>query len=998
VPVTTYNQWQKEHLKERAKILRKLKPLQSQIESWEADRIKVEAVIARLNNQRRLEDALYYFSRTNINEEIRNRFAGADVAVLETIIDILRDSIIDPINNFHKNLPRTIQEWKDRGSKAKDPALAWVKDQSAKFQDAHKKLEDVIHAVEAGDLWSRLTAVNILSDPSMRAVVADEFNQLEALQAAIEYSQMSQDEINKILQSEKLKLEEIQEKILSVKTVASKLQEELDLVESTLYITEEKFLSEYISTHPVFGAANSTAKKWCFSLRGTPVYDAPSETQEIFKIPQGRVVDLTGKQQNTNDVLWSQIVYTDSTYSRTEKTWISSTIVGWVKDIFLEDYIEEEFPDEEVSIPHQTQDPHDAQQYMFLDADFDDKLDADVKYNMCGELCVAYIVKNDVDPESDIETVIKNWRNKGKTYGAKTIRNGTTTSNLKDILQTYEHFLESDDPDEIMDFREGLADGVLNLDGMKERIKTHYLIALITIDHSGALISRNNDKTLHWVVLERITRGGNGVEIYNPFPNKREEYSLNEFIFSCRPSLSGIWVKRKEAISLDLDRLPKLDAHPVDLGTDRHDEGQAEQYIYREGKKKTNLCGEFSTAYIIGRSMDNALDYWKTNPPSDLQELVSILKAYGLQENPGDESMPNSFTIGTVLDLWKKTQPQLYEHHVRNNKPTGTRELRTILMSYGYNNDDDFKNFRSLLIVTTQTDKEYLPTPGRIAETLKKNFLIAGVGIDRTGRLKTRGSIRHWVVVEKMTPAGKHYLNKHFGGSGGWVELYNPFMNRMEGYSYREFTDAMSETGLWDGLWVKRDVKPIFKPQDFLPPLIDEPKGKKDGKKKKNVEIWPEKRLRGEIAKRIEKGKKVRDIPNLLFRASGWSKEAIANLLPASDNQDDNSTDTLITLVLERLGVESLPTEIEEWLTAKAKKNSSFAVDLAYALRESRILVIEDKKARVNDPLAGTSQGNTVDFASKTSSPILSVLGSVFASRAMEEIKELQPVDHSRNL
>jgi hypothetical protein len=162
--------------------------------------------------------------------------------------------------------------------------------------------------------------------------------------------------------------------------------------------------------------------------------------------------------------------------------------------------------------------------------------------------------------------------------------------------------------------------------------------------------------------------------------------------------------------------------------------------------------------------------------------------------------------------------------------------------------------------------------------------------------------------------------------------------------------------------------------------------------------MWPEKRLREEIAKRIEKGKKVRDIPNLLFRRSGWSKEAIANLLPASDNQDDNSTDTLIPLVLERLGVESLPTEIEEWLTAKAKKNSLFAVDLAYALRESRILVIEDKKARVNDPLAGTSQGNTVDSASKTSSPILSVLGSVFASRAMEEIKELQPVDHSRNL
>ena len=39
-----------------------------------------------------------------------------------------------------------------------------------------------------------------------------------------------------------------------------------------------------------------------------------------------------------------------------------------------------------------------------------------------------------------------------------------------------------------MNFKDGLKDGRLDYAGMQERIKTHYLIALITIDHSGALI------------------------------------------------------------------------------------------------------------------------------------------------------------------------------------------------------------------------------------------------------------------------------------------------------------------------------------------------------------------------------------------------------------------------------------------------------------------------------------------------------------------------------
>jgi hypothetical protein len=56
--------------------------------------------------------------------------------------------------------------------------------------------------------------------------------------------------------------------------------------------------------------------------------------------------------------------------------------------------------------------------------------------------------------------------------------------------------------------------------------------------------------TGHWVVLESITpsgrASGNGgwVVIYNPFPNKRQEYSYDEFIASFH-TFDGLWVKRK---------------------------------------------------------------------------------------------------------------------------------------------------------------------------------------------------------------------------------------------------------------------------------------------------------------------------------------------------------------------------------------------------------------------------------------------------------------------
>jgi hypothetical protein len=77
----------------------------------------------------------------------------------------------------------------------------------------------------------------------------------------------------------------------------------------------------------------------------------------------------------------------------------------------------------------------------------------------------------------------------------------------------------------------------------------------------------------------------------------------------------------------------------------------AAQFIDVDGRKKTNLCGEFCVAFIVNQS------------------------------------------INAVLECWKEVQPNLYADIVGNNKGTGTFSLGTILKAYGYNTEGDFKDF-----------------------------------------------------------------------------------------------------------------------------------------------------------------------------------------------------------------------------------------------------------------------------------------------------------------
>lgn len=287
------------------------------------------------------------------------------------------------------------------------------------------------------------------------------------------------------------------------------------------------------------------AKKWCYASL-TPFNASPNGAKR-FDLPQGAVVEPTGQQQhlsvNAKDSLWTEVQYTGA--DGVVKT-------GWVNDAWLDEYIEQ-FPDPEVQIPNPTPEPTDAPQYMLVEGK--------TKFNMCGELCIAFVVRE------DIESVLAKWRTAAPSFYNSILAGDrdkpTGAEDLRSILTAYGY---TTDNGNLVSFRAGLTDPLIGFQPSQGRIgtmlQTHFLVAMATINGRGKLINKNDDTStkkgknkpvaekgiLHWVVVDKVMPNGMNagrVELYNPYHNRRQEYSFTEFIKSCNsPSWPGWWVKR----------------------------------------------------------------------------------------------------------------------------------------------------------------------------------------------------------------------------------------------------------------------------------------------------------------------------------------------------------------------------------------------------------------------------------------------------------------------
>lgn len=273
-----------------------------------------------------------------------------------------------------------------------------------------------------------------------------------------------------------------------------------------------------------------TVKKWTISY--APLRNEPNGTK-ILDIPGGAVVVTTGEaaevESNGNIVRWEKVTYRGKT--------------AWVHAGYLEDLIEK-FPAYEVEIATATDDETDAAQYMVLNGD--------VKYNMCGQLCVAFISGDDVI------TFVEKWKTAAPVYYNWTIAGDrdqpTGIDVLNSMLKVYGYRTNTDD---IINFTTGLTDPLVGFKSSPGRfqkmLENYYLIACVKIDRiTGKLRPQGIG---HWVVVDKVQPNGiNGgwVELYNPFPNKRQEYSYDEFIISCStPYWCGLWVKRSLKSEVD---------------------------------------------------------------------------------------------------------------------------------------------------------------------------------------------------------------------------------------------------------------------------------------------------------------------------------------------------------------------------------------------------------------------------------------------------------------
>lgn len=797
-------------------------------------------------------------------------------------------------------------------------------------------------------------------------------------------------------------------------------------------------VTENLSSLPTFADTIPARRKWC--LKNVSVQHPAIEMRRYSngEILPGRkpVKSFDTLRRNTivsalsSDKTMSglvKIMYEETYRDSAEKDWVTVRVTGWVNEADLDDYFEDgreefqRFLDEVIDSRDQTESSTDGQQYIYI-KDQEGNRTTKARYNLCGELSISFIAGE------KIHTVLDEWRKQNPGMYDKMVGNADRpleTSHMEYLLnmkfgdirdKNWERYKYDDDMKPREEYiRLAYEDGEGRLDrrraseAFQEKLRDYYFITNLKIDtNTGDLTTAYSaGERNHWVVLDRATRNGSRVILYNPFPNRFEEYSFGEFYRSVygNPN-SGWWIKKKTLTAKEEFQPPAYEVAIDNRTTETRD---AEQYLYIRGegsRPKTKLCGEFSVTFILGQSLQTSLRHWldrqkelqKQEEQPDLRELATLLQAYGFNRRkylsresgnyyvtpnikPGASTDPNeyfkSFSIDTVLEYWKGVQPVLYNSILggNTNEPTGPDDLITILKAYGYCSKD-YSFYRP------GSQEFFGYAPGRDAEVIgKTHFLLAGVNIHgTTGSLQPSG-VAHWVVVTKLTPRGNLV-----GGNGGWVELYNPFPNCWEEYSYREFMDAFRGSSAGTTLWIKKEISPDFEEQ-----ILASAKGKErqpawnpkaKGNKTSKSELKKEKdRQRARDKERLKRDARFQDV-------------------------DDNPPLDVNRLLCARLGVEAISWEIGEWIYRTAGQDEFFAEQLTDILLESGILSIREqgtdiKKTRIavltdpdlSDALQVAIQKSVDRLASSPQDPVFMVASAVlplFTQQVIEEIKDIQ--------
>lgn len=197
------------------------------------------------------------------------------------------------------------------------------------------------------------------------------------------------------------------------------------------------------------------------------------------------------------------------------ETWVKVSCrgkVGWVEVDKVEKYVEG-YPKDCVDVKAiQTGDPNDPEQYVLWNK---------VKQvNMCGELCVCYLLG------IKLEELLEKWQVSDvpfwKSVFGQGMARGTGEAELVKMFSLFGVAAETLQS-RIPRYTPKTLDGMIG--------------SIVGVRINSATGRLNGGGVGHWVVVTntRSERTGYGfVEVYNPFPNRIEVYSYAEFLASAR--------------------------------------------------------------------------------------------------------------------------------------------------------------------------------------------------------------------------------------------------------------------------------------------------------------------------------------------------------------------------------------------------------------------------------------------------------------------------------
>lgn len=583
-------------------------------------------------------------------------------------------------------------------------------------------------------------------------------------------------------------------------------------------------------------------QKWCVINKATLCKFPKGEV--ITEIYIGSLVEPTGRQEDvlmlgkdgqTYSTIWVECIYRNALGSH----------VGWVRDEFFDDYVEK-FPPPVVEIPaasedqtgvfpYATKNPNDPAQYLVLGKN--SKGEEQIKYNLCGEFCVAFVMG------VGIKQFLKDWENApGSLYKWSLGGDSDKTSDvslIKNMLSGYSYSVANGN---VIDFAVTLIgpafeDKTLSPGRFQKMLKTHSLLAQVVINkNTGKLIPNNAAKRVngginHWIVLESATPNGTDggrVEIYNPYNNQRQEYSYDYFISSFGGgTYTGCWIQRRQEVvaAAFMAEAASLKKWCIAPGTFRQApdgvgvlsflkgvvmeaSGVTEvksgkswsqvKYKGRMGWVRNSVLEDFEDRF----STPEVLIPHPTPDEDDAEQYMFLPGEDGKKRNMCGQlcaSFIMKIDIESFVQDWMVKAKPYYQVSIagKADNGTGIDSLETMFRVSPYNAipGDVFRFEGGMKDPVTGA---LIVSAGRMKKMLETHYLVAGVRIRQsdklTGRLSGQG-IGHWVVVDKIFPNGKN------SGNGGWVEIYNPYPNRRQEYAYDEFMQSFAGTM---GLWVKR--------------------------------------------------------------------------------------------------------------------------------------------------------------------------------------------------